>query len=198
MKAKQIVTALALVAGLSISSFAQHLHHEGGAKNPGTMIEMLGTPTFEKSVEGLQIRVWLITQDEHRKMMGESADTARHADMHKPKDDGKMMHEGMSMHGMMHSRHGAEHSGATKSMFEGTHHVMAVVTDEKTGEPVENASVHFHIMYPSGKTDMATLDPMQGCVGGSLSLDEMGEYALHVTVKAGKKTVTTQFTCTVE
>jgi len=66
------------------------------------MSAMMGKPTFEKSVEGVQVRVWLITQDEHKKMMGTMMQDKKDSSVGRGMMHGEMKHDMSKMdHGMM-------------------------------------------------------------------------------------------------
>jgi hypothetical protein len=66
------------------------------------MSAMMGKPTFEKPVEGVQVRVWLITQDEHKKMMGTMMQDKKDSSVGGGMMHGEMKHDMSTMdHGMM-------------------------------------------------------------------------------------------------
>lgn len=67
------------------------------------MSEMMGKPTFEQSVDGIHIQLWLVTQEEHKEMMSERMSARPDKDgsggkdsAHHEKMDSKMMCGGMS------------------------------------------------------------------------------------------------------
>ena len=111
------------------------------------MSAMMGKPTFEKSVEGVQVRVWLITQDEHKKMMGtmmqggkDSSEAGGMMHSEKKHDMGKMDHGmmgtmmqgkkdssmgGHMMHGEMKGMdHGKMEEGTKPDMKDDEHNKM--------------------------------------------------------------------------
>ncbi len=146
------------------------------AKQEMSPASMMGKPTFEKSAEGANIQVWLMTQDEHKKMM---------------KD-----HMGSEMKGMDHNMtHGKKegkkeegmNSDMMKEMMAGTHHVMVMATDEETKSAVENANVKIAVTSPSDKSSAVELKSMMNHFGGSLTLDEKGTYTLDVWVSGKEK-----------
>ena len=154
---------------------------------------MMGKPTFEKSVDGVNLQVWLITQTEHKKMMKDhgmmGGGTKRHM-MHGNTVEGKdhqMMNDQM--------QHDAKDIDEVtmKSMLAGTHHIMAVVEDEASKTERESAEIEVQIVSPTEKNSTATLTHMMKHYGGGLTLDEQGEYRITVVVRDGDKVMPASF-----
>ncbi|MBI5473561.1 MAG: hypothetical protein HY961_14575 [Ignavibacteriae bacterium] len=150
------------------------------AKQEMSPASMMGKPTFEKSVEGVNIQVWLMTQDEHKKMMKDHMGSEM-----KGMDHGKM-------HGKKEGKEGMN-PDMMKEMMAGTHHVMVMATDEETKSVVENAEVKIAVTSPSDKSSAVELKSMKDHFGGSLTLDEKGAYTLDVWVSSKEKTRTASF-----
>lgn len=158
-----------------------------GEKSP---VSMMGKPTFEKSVDGVRLQLWLITQEDHKKMMqehmGEKKDKGEMKGMNHDAKDGK------EMMGMKHD--GKEMSMETMdAMIAGTHHVMLMATDEATKKEIENVKGEITLTSPSNKMSTVELTSMKNHFGGGLTLDEKGAYTLDVWVSSKQKTRTASF-----
>ena len=161
------------------------------------MTDMMGTPTFEKSQDGVHIAVWLITQEDQKKMMKDRMKDGRHSMpmdhgmMHDSKDTSKSEH-------MMHDMEGMDHEAkrdksAMDAIMSGTHHIMVTVTDETSKEEMNNAEVFVTTTTPAKKSSTTTLSQMMNHSGGALELEEKGVYAVKTAVKAGDKHYEAQF-----
>lgn len=167
------------------------------AKEETSLSEMMGKPTFEKSVEGVNVQVWLMTQAEHKKMMKD------HGMMG---DEKKDRHEMMGMHGNMamgkdhhmmkgQTQHDTNEMNeeAMKSMLAGTHHVMVIVQDETSKTERESVDVEVQIVSPTERHSNVVLTRMMKDYGGGLTLDENGEYGITVEVRDGERVVPLSF-----
>lgn len=160
------------------------------------MSAMMGKPTFEKSVEGVQVQVWLITQDEHKRtmgsMMGDKKDSSTgggmmHGEM---KHDMNKMDHGMMGQEMKHETDSAGHMKRMEAMMAGTHHVMVTLTDEKSNQSMDKEKVTIKIGSPSGKSNNVELSSMMNHFGGGLTLGEKGTYSLNILIEDAQKTRT--------
>jgi hypothetical protein len=124
----------------------------------------MGKPTADATVGGLHIKVWLMTQTEHKEMMA------------------GMKHEGAGMSGAMRD-----------SMMAGTHHIMLDVTDVSLGKEIANASAKVLVVSPTKKSSSVDLKSRMSHFGGALTLDEKGEYGFTVVVTDGGVSKTTKF-----
>ncbi len=221
------LTAAASLFVLSINLSAQMHHHK--TMNPkmqqksattdtskecqcsDDMTEKMGKATFEQSVNGLHVQVWLITQEEHKRMMSAMMnDSAKMDKMHEGMHKGEMKHDmGGMMHGDMKMGHNMgdmkdtmghemDHKHTMENMTSGTHHIMAVLTDDKTGDPVKNAVVEVSTLSPSKKASNSKLEAMMGHFGGNLELGETRQYEITLNIKAGAGTSNVQFHYTVQ
>ena len=124
----------------------------------------MGKPTVDATVEGLHMKLWLITQKHHKKLMKEM------------KNDGMKMDE------------------ATKEvMMAGTHHMILHVTDVPSGKEITDASVKVLMVSPSKKNSSVELKSVMRCFGDGLKLTEKGEYQFNVIVKVDGVPKATQF-----
>ena len=195
MKAKHILIA-ALVAMFSLTAVAQHQHHmmQKEDKEKDGMSKMMGKPVFEQSVQGVKVQAWLITQEEHKKMMSGQMHGSGEAmeKMSEKKDSKESNMEEMHnmMHGAkdtsMHAMHGKmDRSTMMEGMMSGTHHIMFMLTDEKTGKAPEESDVTLTLTTASKKTSTVELKEMMNHFGGGVSLEEKGTYTFTIAVKVG-------------
>lgn len=196
MNSKYALTIVLFSFLFSRSATGQHKHDETGEEQSKSenMVEMMGQPTFQQSVEGFNIRVWLMTSEDHKKLMKERMKGSAH-------DKEKMHHEMMGMnHEMKHMEHDMtnetgypDQTATMDAMMAGTHHVMLVVTDESTEKPAENAEVEVQIASPSEKTCSQKLKEMMGHSCGGLTLEEKGEYGITAAIKVGVRSSSVKF-----
>ena len=220
MKIKYAFLSTALTIALTLPLFGQHNHDDMTKTDmkKHDMSSMMGKPTVDATVEGLHMKVWLMTQKQHKKMMMdhdmmgmkhngmEMKDTSMgmDKDMKGKKHDGMGMdkdmkgkkHDGMGMDkDMMGMKHdGMEMDKATKeAMMAGTHHIMLDVTDAASGKEITNASAKVMIVSPSKKNSSVDLKPMMSHFGNGIALDERGEYKFTVSVNVGGVSKTKEF-----
>jgi len=199
MKAKHIFIAT-LVAMFSLTAIAQHQHHmmQKEDKEKDGMAKMMGKPVFEQSVQGVKVQAWLITQEEHKKMMsGQRHDSGEAMEKMSEKKDSKdsnmaemhnMMHEAKDTSLSMHAMHSkTDHSTMMKAMMSGTHHVMVTLTDEKKGDPVDEKEITMQLTSPSTKHSTVKLVRMMNHFGAGLALDEKGSYKVDLVLGNGKE-----------
>ena len=185
------------------------------------MSEMMGKPTADASTGGLQMKVWLMTEAQHKEMTKEEMGQ-------KPMSGeqeaglGKMEGVGMSSTGMVvvTEMKGLQHNGtarkdtsmrtgndtveaiqASRSMTKasvdsttaGTHFLVLDVTEIASGKGIAGASARVLIESPSRKSSSVDLKSMTEQLGSSLTLVEKGEYRFTVNYSFGGGTRTTQF-----
>ncbi|MEX2117500.1 MAG: heavy metal-binding domain-containing protein [Bacteroidota bacterium] len=167
------------------------------------MAKMMGKPMYELFTEGLEVQVWLITQDEHKEMMAKRMKDGKgdmggmkHDMMQGSKDSTKagMMHHDMMGKESKHDMKEGEPLTMMKGMMEGTHHVMVRVLEEKTKKAVTGANVQFVATAPSGKTSTVNLVGMMDHFGGGVAIEEKGEHTMTVAVQSGEDGYKVQFT----
>jgi hypothetical protein len=166
MKTKYVLLPAVLIIVLAMTVFGRQ-NHDGTTKKDmkkHDMMSMMGKPTVDATVEGLHMKIWLMTQKDHKKMMKEMKN-----------DDMKM-------------------DKATKeAMMAGTHHIMLHVTDAASGKDITDASVKVLIVSPSKKNSSVELKPMMSHFGDGLTLAKKGEYQFTVIVKVDGVPKSTQF-----
>ncbi len=148
-------------------------------------MDMMGTPTFEKKFDDLNLRIWLMTQTEHDKMMKmHMQDTTVNNMM-----DHKMMgkEKKSDKKGTMLDTKDMDHLKMMNKMPHGTHHIMLDVTTGKGKEETPQPVVELKITSPTKKTSKVELMKMMGHFGGNLTLDEKGKYSLLVAITMNTK-----------
>ena len=198
MKTKYAILSTALAIALTLPLFGQHNHADTtktGMKKHD-MSDMLGKPALDATVEGLHMKVWLMTQEQHKSMMKDH-------DMRGMKHDGmgmgkEMKHDGMGTgKGMKHD--GMEMDKGTKdSMMSGSHHIMLDVTDAASGKEIADASARILILSPSKKNSSVDLKAAMNHFGTGLTLDEKGIYKMTVSVDVKGVSKTKAFEYTVK
>jgi hypothetical protein len=166
MKSNYVVIPALLIIALAMTVFGRQ-SHDGTTKQDmkkHDMMSMMGKPTIDATVEGLHMKIWLMTQKHHKKMMKE------------------MKNDGMKI------------DDATKeAMMAGTHHMMLHVRDVPSGKAITDASVKVLIVSPSKKNSSVELKSVMSCFGDGLKLTEKGEYQFNVIVKVEGVPKATQF-----
>ena len=171
MKIKYVFLSTILTIALTLPMFGQEKHADMTKTDlkKHDMSTMMGKPTVEATVDGFHMKVWLMTQQQHKKMKGEMG-------MSEMKDTSMKMNKAMM-----------------DSMMAGTHHIMLDVKDTSSGKEIANASAMVLIVSPSKKSSSVDLKPMMSHFGGALTLDEKGEYQFTVSVNVGGVSKSMQF-----
>jgi hypothetical protein len=207
MKTKYVLLTTALTIALTLPVFGQHNHDDMTKTdmkkhdmNKHDMSSMMGKPTVDATIEGVHMKVWLMTQEAHKEMMkqnmgqmmmhGEKEGAMGRMEMKGMKDTS--MVKGKDMKGMKHDDMGMN-KAMMDSMMAGTHHIMLDVTDATSGKEIANASAKVMIVFPSKKSSSVDLRPKMSHFGGALTLDEKGEYRFTIDVNVGGVSKTTQF-----
>jgi hypothetical protein len=164
------------------------------------MVKMMGKPTVDATVDGVQMKVWVITQKQHKKIMKKNMGHMMENDTKGMNHDGMNMNDsGMTMNkdmkGMKHE--GMEMDKATKeAMMAGTHHIMLDVKDAVSGKEINVSTAMVMIMSPSKMNSNVDLKAMMSHFGNGLKLDEKGTYTLtvHIVVNGVSKMKDFQYT----
>jgi hypothetical protein len=186
MKIKYACLSTVLTIGLTLPVFGGDTAVDStktGMKGHD-MSTVMGKPTADATVGGLHIKVWLMSQTQHKEMMKpRPAMMMKHGEK-----EGEMRGMGMKDSSM----------GMGKDMMAGTHHIGLDVTDAVKGTEIANATVNLQIESPSKKTSSVDLKPMMSHFGSGLTLDEKGEYRFTVNVSVDGVAKTTKFQYVVE
>lgn len=196
MKTKYAILAIVLTIAMTLSLFGQDTRDEKTKADmrqqdmkQHDMSNMMGKPTLDATVEGLHMKVWLMTQAEHSEMMKGKMGLMgkRDTSMEMGKDMKRMKHDDMGM------------DKATKeAMMVGTHHIMLDLTDADGEKEITNTSARVMIVSPSKKNSSVDLKPMMRHLGNGLTLNEKGKYQLTVSVNVNGSSKTKQFQYTVK
>jgi len=190
---------MALTIVLTLPLFGNHNHGDTTKTDMKKhhMSKMMGKPTVDATVEGIHMKVWLMTQRQHKKMMkGKMAQMMMHHEM-----EDSMGH--MSMSEMDDTSMGMKHKGMgmnkamMDSMMAGTHCIMLELSDAATKKGISDASATVMIMSPSKKHSSVDLKPMMKHFGSGLTLEEKGKYQFLVTVNVNGNSKTKEFRYTV-
>ncbi len=206
MKTRNILLSAVLTIVVTLPLFGKVNHKDTtmtGMKQHN-MSKMMGKPTVDATVDGLHMKVWVMTQRQHKKMMKrmmgkmmmhhEMEDTMGHMSMSEMDDTSMEM--GKAMMGMKHHGMGMN-KAMMDSMMAGTHCIMLEVTDAVTKNDISGANAKLMIMSPSRKHSSVDLKPMMKHFGSGLTLEEKGKYQLLVTVNANGESKTKEFRYTV-
>jgi hypothetical protein len=209
MKTQYALLTTALTIALTLPVFGQHNHDDMTKTDmkkhdmkTHDMSSMMGKPTADATVGGLHMKVWLITQKQHKDMMkgkmgqmmmrNDNEGATGGMEMKSMKDSSMEMGEGMK--GMKHDGMGMN-KAMRDSMMAGTHHIMLEATNA-AGQGIASAKVL--MLSPSKKSSSVDLMPMMGHFGAGLTLKEKGKYQITVDANAGGVSKTTQFQYTVK
>jgi hypothetical protein len=188
MKTKFVLlstTILLIVLTLTILEQTTYTVKANTGMKKHDIAAMMDKPTADVTVEGTHMKVWVITQKQHKKMMK----SMKHDGMMK-KDSSIMMNKNMK--GMKHD--GMDMDKAMKgAMMAGTHHIMLDVTDAAGGTNISTAKINAQIASPSKKNNTVELKSMMNHYGVALTLDEKGKYKIIVNVVVAGKTKTFEF-----
>ena len=171
MKIKYVFLSTVLTIALTLPMFGQQNHPDTTKPDmkKHDMSSVMGKPTVDTTVGGLHMKVWLMTQQQHKKMKGEMG-------MSEMKDTSMKMNKAMM-----------------DSMMAGTNHIMLDVKDTSSGKEIANASAMVLIVSQSKKSSSVDLKPMMSHFGCALTLDEKGEYQFTVSVNLGGVSKSMQF-----
>jgi hypothetical protein len=190
------------------------------------MSDMLGKPTADASTGGLQMKVWLMTEAQHKELTKEEMAPIP-MDSGQEGEIGKMEGMGLDRPSMVRVKEmkGLQHKGmvrkdtsittdndtvravqgsrgmtkaAVDSTTASTHYLVLEVTEIASGKDIAGASAKVLIESPSKKSSSVDLTSMMEHFGGALTLNEKGEYWFTVNVSFAGVTKTTQFQYAVE
>jgi len=148
------------------------------------MWSKMGKPIYESTVDTLSIKVWVLTQAEHQKMM---------KTMGQDKQETKDSLRDQSMMGRMNDSSMKMDMTSRQGMMEGTHVIMLVITNTKTNREIVSGSAILTVTSPTQKVSSLDLKSMKNCFGSSLTLTEKGKYLFTINSDTGGGFKTKQF-----
>jgi hypothetical protein len=134
--------------------------------------DVMGKPVFESTVDSLNTKVWIISQQENK-------------DLKKTKT-GKTM-------GKMKEKNSVANTSTKVAIISGNYYFIFDVTDIKNGKEVADTSAKVEIVSPTKKIVSVNLKPMMNHFGSGVLLDESGEYLFTINLNVGSGYKTTQF-----
>jgi hypothetical protein len=196
LKARFAILSIFLTLALALPMFGQHTNKEMKKidKNRHNIMKMMGKTIFESSAQGLHYDIWLITQEEHKRLMSGKmgqlmmVNQLKDSMEKKGMDTLEMKDKGMRMD-----------TTKMKVMMNPTHHLMLHITNAANGQEIDNLIVKSDILTPSKKTSTIELEAnMMTLFGSCLMLDEKGNYLITINVKDGSVFKETHFEYTVK
>jgi hypothetical protein len=180
MKTKIAFLAIFLTfAGIRMSGQSAPEEYNWSAAN----ISTASPPTFETTTSGLEIKVWVMTAEEHQKMMESNND--------------KMIN-GSDKKGTMENKDMAGSNSDNKMAMSGTHHIKVVVADPENGQPRNDLTAKVEITSPSKKISWVDLRNKSDHYGSDLNLLQKGSYTFTISIDDNGTPKTTRFNYTVQ
>ena len=177
MKTKIAFLAVFITFGI-IRMFGQSVPEEN---SEWTNITAASPPTYETTTNGLDIKVWVMTAEEHRQMM-------------ESKHQSNMGDDNMSMN----NNNISKDKDMKKTSMSGTHHMKVEVTDMDGGQTRIDLLAKVEIKSPTDKTSWVDLRNMSDHYGSDLNLKEKGDYQFTIRIDDKGITKTTEFKYTVQ
>ena len=177
MKTKIAILAVILFFGMT-KLFAQSAPEE--TQMDMSSFNISTPPTFATTTSGLDIKVWVMTQEEHRKMM-------ENKNNQKPDNDKESVND-----------YGTASNQSMTSKSSGTHHIKVEVMDAATGEVRNDLTASVEIKTPKNKSSRIDLRNMSDHYGSDLKLSEKGQYLFTINIDDNGVKKTTDFQYTVE
>ena len=159
MKIKYVFLLIILSIALSLPMFAQDKHADITTSDTRNheMSAIMGKPVVEETANGLHMKVWFMTQGQHKKLMGEG--------MSKMKDTSKVMTKAMQ-----------------DPMMSGTHYIMLDIKEVTSGKEIDKAAAQVLIISPSKTNTIVDLKPLMNHFGAPITLVKGGKYQFKVTI----------------
>jgi hypothetical protein len=158
MKSRYALFSTVLTFGLMLPMFG-HPIDKGRIRtdmNEPEMSSMLGKPTVDTTLEGRHLRVWLMTQQQHKEMMhGKTEPVVTPGDRGGPVEKMEMKGKKQIDLGVLKDLNEMkrEDKGLPKaikdSMSVSTHQIMLDIKDDASGKEVVGASARVLVMSPS-------------------------------------------------
>ncbi len=174
MKTKYLIFPIIFFLALTLEIFGQE-GQKGETKNiteQNDISNALGNPIFESTIDSLNTKVWIVTQQKYKEMM-------------KTKTGEKMGEKKVNNIKM--------DKETKKAMVNGTHYLIFDVTNIKNRKEVADTSAKVEIVFPSKKNASIKLQPMMNHFGSGVLLAEKGEYLFTINLNVGMGYKTTQF-----
>ena len=175
MKTKIVLISMIMLTVLTMSLLGQ----TNQSVKPKTVIKkndvsnVMGKPVYESTTDSLTTKVWIIGQNKIKEMMT--------TDMGKMKDK-KMESDKTNK----------------ESIIAGNYCIILDVTNISNGKEFADTSAKVEVVSPSKKLSTANFIPMMNYFGGSVQLNEKGDYLFTINLNIGMGYKTTQFKYTLK
>jgi hypothetical protein len=158
----------------SLIGQSSHDHKATTVREKHGLSKVMGSAAIDTTVEGLHLRVWLITQRQHTTLMkGNKAQTLMGMEEYDPEAPIDPAKVNMAMD-----------KEKTRLMMAGTHFIVAEIADSATGNEIVDPSAALSIVSPSRKRSSVELIRIMSNFGLGLHLKEKGMYHLTIDVNA--------------
>jgi hypothetical protein len=181
MKAYKVVLSVVLTTFLTIPALGQYEPTETMQKQDAAKKGMPAMkPAYETTVEGTHLKVWVMTEMEHEKMMKSQTQNEK-TDMDKSDPNSKPDAKDMDK----------DNDKAMKT--KGTHHLKIEATDESTGAFAKELAGTVDVTSPSMKMASVELKPAMNHAGCDVMLNEKGQYQFSLNLKVDGNVRTAKF-----
>jgi hypothetical protein len=186
MKTKYVFLTTVLTVLLTMPMIGQYGNTDDtlqkGSKNSGMS---MAKPVYESTIQGTHLKVWVMTQAEHMKMMGSKT----------MKDSSGMDRLGTDMDSKSGSM-GMNQNNSGGVTGTATHHIRIEATDETSGQMQNNITGTIQVTSPSMKTASVDIQSEPNHYAADVNLSEKGQYqfTLNLTVDGTSKTAQFQYT----
>ena len=162
-----------------------------------SILRQAGRPFMDTTADGLHMQVWILTQQQHRKLLGGNTSHLSLGESSYGVEPENAAAGSISMVSNRTSAASASDEGSKSlvdSMMAGTHHIMVVVKDMPGEHELPNAGATVVLVSPSEKSSTVDLAPLRGRLGAGISLRERGGYHMTLSVFDNGVTITKEFT----
>ncbi|MBL0173945.1 MAG: hypothetical protein IPP94_01560 [Ignavibacteria bacterium] len=162
-----------------------------------SMMRQAGRPFMDTTADGLHMQVWILTQPQHRKLLGGNTSHLSLGESSYGVEPENAAAGSITMVLDRTPAASASDEGSKSlvdSMMAGTHHIMVVVKDMPGAQELPNAGATVVVISPSEKSSTVDLAPLPGRLGAGISLNERGHYHMTLSVFDNGVTITKEFT----
>jgi len=175
MKTKIVLISMIMLTVLTMSLLGQ----TNQSVKPKTVIKkndvsnVMGKPVYESTTDSLTTKVWIIGQNKIKEMMTTNMGKMKDKKMESDKTN-------------------------KESIIAGNYCIILDVTNISNGKEFADTSAKVEVVSPSKKLSTANFIPMMNYFGGSVQLNEKGDYLFTINLNIGMGYKTTQFKYTLK
>lgn len=181
-----LCTAIVLGCSVPLSGQEHHDHGSTAIAAKHDMSSVMGKTTVDTTIEGVHVRLWLVTQQQHRTIM-EGKKGAQWMGMERTDPEQEVDPTKVNM---------AMGEETRVKMMAGTHLVLIDVTDSLSGNELVSTSAKLSIQSPSKKQSTVELLQVMNHFALGIFLREKGTHRLTLDVNANGISRTKQFSYT--